>query len=118
MSPDREEPVDASIRLITHFDAVDAPSADDLAGRLADNAHRVADEPGSLAYEVLRDLADPAAVCVVETWATRQDAERHERLVATNGALAAIAPLLRIDPATRTWVPVNDTRNDAVHTPA
>lgn len=110
MTHHQEPPVGEARRdrgpVILHTDilAVDDSAAALLAARLEQAARDVTSEPGLLAYSVLASTGDPTALFVTETWATGADAQRHIDRVACSGAVEAIAPLLREDLNTISFV--------------
>ena len=93
------------VSLLTWFSAVDASAARGVEDELRRMAQGVPDEPGHLFYEVYADEA-AATLYVVETWATSEDARRHQERVETTEAVGRVAPLLQKAPRTLTLRPV------------
>lgn len=92
--------------LLTRFSAVDDAAARGLAEALRGTAASVVTEPGHLTYDVLVDQADPTTLYVVETWASAEDAHRHEERVVTDGGVERVAPLLAEELTTMTLRPL------------
>lgn len=93
------------VSLLTGFFAVGGAAAWRVEDELRRMAQMVPDERGYLSYDVYADEA-AATLYVVETWATSEDARRHQERVEANGAVGRVAPLLREVPRTLTLRPV------------
>lgn len=94
------------IRLRTRFRAVDLDAAQTIIGLLRATAAAAASEQGHLSYDVFAVEGDPTTLCVLEMWASVDDARRHADLVLGNGGANRVLPLLREPLDTVTLIPI------------
>jgi quinol monooxygenase YgiN len=65
------------ITLLTKFTARDAEAAERFAAMLLKAKATVPSEPNNLSYEVFQADGDPTVFYCLESWRTREDADRH-----------------------------------------
>ena len=91
------------IRLFSTFRTNSESAARELRGRLLEMVAPTRSEPGCLTYEVLATVDETTTLYVIETWNTREDAERHAQRVLDDGLVSRAEPLLN-GPITSLWL--------------
>jgi quinol monooxygenase YgiN len=75
------------ITLFSTFKANSDSAARELRDRLVEMAAPTRSEPGCVSYEVFAAADETTALSVIESWHTREDAERHAAAVNAPGKL-------------------------------
>ena len=78
-------------------------AARELRDRLVEIVVPTRGEPGCISYAVFAAADETTALYVIESWNTREDAERHARRVVDDG-LASRAETLLDRPITSLWL--------------
>ena len=91
------------ITLFSTFKANRDSAARELRDRLVEMAEPTRSEPGCVSYEVFAAAGETTALYVIESWHTREDAERHAQRVADDGLVARAETLLD-GPITSLWL--------------
>lgn len=91
------------ITLFSAFKANSDSAARELRDRLVEIVVPTRGEPGCISYAVFAAADETTALYVIESWNTREDAERHARRVVDDG-LASRAETLLDRPITSLWL--------------
>ena len=89
--------------LFSTFIANSESAARELRDRLLGMVAPTRSEPGSVTYEVLAAADEATTLYVIESWNTREDAERHALRVVADGLVSRAEPLLN-GPITSLWL--------------
>jgi quinol monooxygenase YgiN len=91
------------ITLFSTFKANSDSAARELRDRLVEMVAPTRSEPGSVSYEVFAAVGETTALYVIESWNTREDAERHAQRVVDDGLVSRAETLLD-GPITSLWL--------------
>jgi quinol monooxygenase YgiN len=91
------------ITLFSAFKANSDSAARELRDRLVEMVAPTRSEPGCVSYEVFAAAGETTALYVIESWNTREDAERHARRVVDDGLVSRAETLLD-EPITSLWL--------------
>jgi quinol monooxygenase YgiN len=91
------------ITLFSTFKANSDSAARELRDRLVEMVAPTRSEPGCFSYEVFAAADETTALYVIESWNTREDAERHAQRV-VDDALVSGAETLLDGPITSLWL--------------
>ena len=89
--------------MFSAFKANSDSAARELRDRLVEIVVPTRSEPGCISYAVFAAADETTALYVIESWNTREDAERHARRVVDDG-LASRAETLLDRPITSLWL--------------
>lgn len=89
--------------MFSAFKANSDSAARELRDRLVEIVVPTRGEPGCISYAVFAAADETTALYVIESWNTREDAERHARRVVDDG-LASRAETLLDRPITSLWL--------------
>jgi quinol monooxygenase YgiN len=91
------------ITLFSTFKANGDSAARELRDRLVEMVAPTRSEPGSVSYEVFAAAGETTELYVIESWNTREDAERHAQRV-VDDELVSRAETLLDGPITSLWL--------------